>query len=112
MILTTIVSECAQAQQTENGAADLARPRLRQVRDDEDLLGRGEGADDLANLEGELFQEPALVRPVKLELGLERHEGVHGLSGQLIGGANDCQRCTEELGQQAIERSGVNAGRA
>ena len=83
-------------------SAYLPRPRLGQVRDNENLLRRCEGPDDLANLEGELLQEPALVRPVKLELRLERHEGVHGLSGQLIGGANHCQRGTEEPGQQAI----------
>ena len=83
-------------------SAYLPRPRLGQDRDDKDLLRRGEGTDDLADLEGELLKEPALVRAVKLELGLERHEGVHSLSGQLIGGANHCQRDTEEPGQQAI----------
>ena len=70
-------------------SAYLPRPRLGQVRDDKDLLRRGEGADDLADLEDELLDERGLVVGVVLELGLERHEGVDGLAGELVRGADD-----------------------
>ena len=46
---------------------DLARARLRQVADEVDFLRCCEGADDLADLEDELFLEHLWVRGVVLE---------------------------------------------
>jgi len=50
-----------------NAAHDLARARLGQVIDDIYLLGRREGADDLANLECKLLGQALLVIRVIFE---------------------------------------------
>ena len=48
--------------------AYLSRSRLWKIRYDEDLLGCGEGADHLADLEHELLDKRRLVRRIVLEL--------------------------------------------
>ena len=55
-------------QHANEAGTHLAGARLRQVRDDEDLLRRGERPDHLAHLQRELLREPALVVRVVLEL--------------------------------------------
>ena len=91
-----------------DAAHDLAGARLGQVRDDVDLLGRREGADDLAHLEDELLDEAGLVGGVVAELTagglrsermlrenleeyvrLEGDEGVDSLARELVVGTDD-----------------------
>lgn len=66
---------------------DLARASLGQVGDDVDLLGRGKGTDDLANLADERLDETSLA--IVLELRLERDERVYGLASELVVGTDD-----------------------
>ena len=68
---------------------NLARPRLRQVRHNVDLLRRRERTDDLANLDDELLHQARLICGVVRELGLQRDEGVDGLASELVGRADD-----------------------
>jgi hypothetical protein len=72
----------------ERKGTHFAGARLGQVRDDEDLLRRGEGANDLAHLDDELFGEGTFVAWVVFELagrtvsedeGRSVEQGTHGL---------------------------------
>ena len=68
---------------------NLARPRLRQVRHNVDLLRRRERTDDLANLDDELLHQARLICGVVRELGLQRDEGVDSLACELVVGTDD-----------------------
>lgn len=51
-------------------AHDLARASLGQVADDVHFLGGGEGADDFADLKGELFRQSGFVGGVVFEFSV------------------------------------------
>lgn len=69
----------------QNAAHDLAAAGLGQILDNEDGLGGGEGTDRLADLHDQVLSD--LV--VGLVTLLEGNEGVHSLTGQLVGDTDD-----------------------
>lgn len=80
-------------------ATHLSRPGLRQIADDDDFLGRSKGPDDFPHLERELLLERRLVGLVVRELRLEGDEREHGLTRELVGGADDCMYVSAVVGQ-------------